>query len=402
MNHDSFDDDDDLDWHGAKAKRKRSLSTRRTGFITFGFGFLMALTMMLCGVVVYFVNRVGTYAAAKPPQLIEIITATAPPTAIPTALPSVTALPTALPVNTRTVAKSRIIEYSGAYATSVQLNLTFFHELAALPKPGYSFRSLRIGHDQQLYVAHTRSLGPAPCDKDEAYWIIGADGTQSASIADPSMVSPTQIAFDSFENRYVLARDCKQGVPALFWFNAENQLMSIFPLAAVGDDVAITPDNRIFVTLSGFAAGDENGKQNHLLELRADQKTNIISEVERYGYTDAIRRYRSLTVTPLLEMFILQTQPDEWDSLLTFSLNDPSQPQQKGTLFMLEPGSVTNLLFYEGALFGLDIANGTLIQFADKNGNNRSSPIPHVRPQSFTVNPANGHWFVAGDDVPAN
>ncbi|MHB8625878.1 MAG: NHL repeat-containing protein [Aggregatilineales bacterium] len=450
----------DPDWHGEKAKRERQRTIRAASERAFVLGMAATALLIVIGIIVavriqivpivpvrsdrpiviappydvqtlYFygtsavataqeANRLLglTQTAAHIAQVDTMGAAAETATAMPS--PTLTPVPT-LPAVVPTVSESsRLFEYvynAGSFASNGLPSLAQVRALPVLPMAGYSFGGAQVGPEGHLYVTHTRDQDIAACDPNEAYWIIDTQSGQKIDqIADPSLISPKQIAFDSAGNAYVLATDCKWRVHAVFKFDTHRHWIDTFPIVG-GDDLTITSDDRILVALSGFA--DNSIPQPHLIELRSDPTTGkLFQEATLKIGADPDGRYRSILIVNTNTqprrpdfLYLVWTTYSAFDQLQSIGLapnltleNVRDSALQTGPIRdNLGAVQVDNLaMIGSGMVVGLTLDHHSAVQFQNPNGQVITFPIPGLNVASFAIDPTTQHWFIAGQPDAAN
>ncbi len=442
--------DNDPDWHGEKAKRERQRAIRAASERAFVLGMAATALLIVIGIIVavriqtvpfvpirdggpiviappydvqtlYFsgtsavvtaqeANRLFgvTQTAAHIAQVDTMVAAAETATAMPS--PTLTTLPNPTPT---LPASSRLFEYE--YASNA--GLTQVRPLPVMPMAGYSFGGARVGPEGHLYVTHTRTLDIAACDPNEAYWIIDTQSGQKIDqIADPSLISPKRIAFDSVGNAYVLATDCKWRVHALFKFDTHRHWIDTFPIVG-GDDLTITSDDRVLVALSGFA--DNSVPQPHLIELRSDPTTGkLFQEATLKIGADPDGHYRSILIVNTNTqprgpdfLYLVWTGSSAFDQLQGIGVA-PNLTLENVRDSALQSGpirdnsgavQIDNLaMIGSGTLVGLTLDHRHAVLFLNPNGQVLAFPIPGLNVASFAIDPTTQHWFIAGQPDAAN
>ena len=459
------------DWHGEKAKRERQQAMRAASERAFVLG--MMVTALLIGIGIFVAIKIlaaprpdsrptltdqpGSFIGIRVLPTFDTIdvtataeaafrlwnvtgtavqvarvdtmvaaaeTATARPTVTPT--PFLSATPDPSPTLLPTIANAlpsiatQITEFSLMPASAVSNgvpSLKPIRVLPVIPLVGYGFAGTRYGTDGNLYVAHTRGLDIAVCDPNEAYWIIDTTtGQKIDQIADPSMVSPKSIAFDSDANAYILATDCKQRVHAVFKFDGHHKWVDTFPIVG-GDDLAVTSDKRIVVALSGFA--DNSVAQPHLIELRSDPGTGRLYQYATLKIgADPDGHFSSLTIIRVYNLpnwydfvYMVWTSPSDFDHLQSIGMNSTvawenltDSALQSGPIYENNHAlQVDNLATPDGAtIYGLALDGRRAVQFQSQTGQQTVLfPIPGLNATAFAIDTTSKHWFVAGQPIAA-
>jgi hypothetical protein len=291
------------------------------------------------------------------------------------------------------------------------------------PLPGAVLRGLAIGPTKLLFAARTINAGVdmLRCDPGEAYLILDRAAGQVGTIGLPQMVAPKAIAFDSAGRIFILAHfteDCKSFTQAIFAFGGlKGGLSGLFRFESlVADALLITPDNRIFVTLSGFAGG---GDQKHLIELRWDDPTGAFTQIQDYGDDVFDARYNALaTVDQTLIMVRMRTgEPCSFRTLSLQTAPTIVDPARSGT-FAAPLDPTPTVAKVQGGpsipdqacpavlsisqhgpgmqLIGLSVVGNTAARLSVESGAAQTYfTLPIIRPTGFVIDPANGHWFIA-------
>jgi len=367
---------DEPDWYGEKSKRKNEHPARNEriwGIVSILAS--LAITVAGCAIISIIVfdpfNRRAALINTPEPTVIPILTAT--PIPFQSATPK---LPTALPTPTQPLPKSsmtlRVFNQNGDYLWSL-----FGEDW----KAGYLLRGLNWTGGQ--FVAQTRGIAASPCEESDTFWNIGS-GRQLfpnfGKIVNPKSILP----LDGWT--IILATDCTRQGASLFLLDSINNLRDIFPI--IGGDALIQADGRIFVSLSGFAGGDQ---QNHWIELKIDESSKL-AQVEQYTLDDANAVYRSAAYDANTGLAFIRSKPG-LEMLQIAELKENTLTVRKTVSLTI---ALTDLQFSKtGELFALDRRNKAIVRFNSSLSDYTTIPLKGITPYSFALD-ANGNFVIAG------
>ncbi len=407
--------EDEPDWHGLKAKRKRDGSQRQSMFVPVLFGVLIVAVLGLCGAVAFLtikINNVNgmpltpliiTQIVYSPEHLTEVAgpTLTQHASEVQTQAPPLRATSsTSVPV-TASFAVDHLYEFDA--------NNNPLRQVALPAAPEYYFHGLRVGPDGNLYAGQI-SIHGSSCSHNDAYWVIGMDGLRKSVIHDPKMISPLRIAFDHQGNRYIVGltpdgTSCERFLYALFKFDPSGQLVDIFPEQTITIfDVAVTDSNRIFISIGDFAGG---GTHNHLIELASDPESGKFKEVgEYFEDPSTVISYPTLLAVPRQEALYVIYQGSFINAIQCADRNrnvtiERIALSDLGPIARLQPIKTLPIdtldVMTNGDLIGYDreCANVQRIVLNDPTALT-SFHIPYRFASTFAYNPATGGWFTNG------
>ena len=295
------------DWFGEKEKRKHDDPVRERLWIV-GSSLLASLVVVAaCGVLAVLIAAPlaqvvrEVQKTATPAPVAVQVTATTSPAPRPTTPPApITATPFTVEL------ADRLHEY--------RTDGAFIRTLDMTPDAGYRFAALYARVDTLYTTVNGQfNADPPRCIPGEGVWIIDlASGLRRDTISNPRLVAPQRIVLDDAGNAYVLAWEdvtgqCTAFSRALFRVSAAKQITGTFRFETIrADDLAITADGHIFVSLSGFAGGTI---QPHLLELVWNGTK--FEQVGEYASDRYDVRFRALAAAPGgTLLYLIRTQPE--------------------------------------------------------------------------------------------